>query len=61
MSNIKDLHIVVIGAGMGGLAAALALAKKGFTHVDVFEAASNLGFVGAGSELHGSQPVTCIC
>jgi len=37
--------------GMGGLAAALALAKKGFTSIDVYETASNLGFVGAGIQL----------
>jgi salicylate hydroxylase len=36
---------------MGGLAAALALAKKGFTSIDVYESASNLGFVGAGIQL----------
>jgi salicylate hydroxylase len=36
---------------MGGLACALALAKRGFTHIDVFETASNLGFVGAGIQL----------
>ena len=36
---------------MGGLACALALAKQGFTHVEVYEAASNLGFVGAGIQL----------
>lgn len=33
---------------MGGLGTALAFAKKGFKHIDVFETASNLGFVGAG-------------
>jgi salicylate hydroxylase len=38
-------------AGMGGLATALALAKQGFTQIDVYEAASNLGFVGAGIQL----------
>jgi len=37
--------------GMGGLATALALAKQGFTHIDVFEGASSLGFVGAGIQL----------
>lgn len=63
----KNVKIVVIGAGMfppspsmlilmgipgmGGLATALALAKKGFTSIDVYEAASNLGFVGAGIQL----------
>lgn len=36
---------------MGGLATALALAKKGFTSIDVYETASNLGFVGAGIQL----------
>lgn len=36
---------------MGGLATALALAKEGFTHIDVYEAASDLGFVGAGIQL----------
>lgn len=36
---------------MGGLAVALALAKKGFKHIDVFEMASDLGFVGAGIQL----------
>lgn len=47
----KDTKIAIIGAGMGGLACALALAKKGFTSIDVFETASNLGFVGAGIQL----------
>lgn len=36
---------------MGGLATALALAKEGFTHIEVYEAASDLGFVGAGIQL----------
>jgi len=36
---------------MGGLACALALAKEGFTHIEVYETASNLGFVGAGIQL----------
>lgn len=36
---------------MGGLASALALAKKGFNHIEVYETASNLGFVGAGIQL----------
>lgn len=36
---------------MGGLATALALAKQGFRHIEVFEYASNLGFVGAGIQL----------
>ncbi|KAI2469393.1 FAD/NAD(P)-binding domain-containing protein [Annulohypoxylon bovei var. microspora] len=51
MSDYRDLRISVIGAGMGGLACALAFAKKGFKYIDVYETASNLGFVGAGIQL----------
>ena len=36
---------------MGGLATALSLAKQGFQHIEVYESASNLGFVGAGIQL----------
>lgn len=36
---------------MGGLTCALALAKSGFTDIEVYEFASNLGFVGAGIQL----------
>ncbi|CAM1505902.1 Fc.00g115390.m01.CDS01 [Cosmosporella sp. VM-42] len=50
-SDPKDIRIIVVGAGMGGLACALALAKKGFKDIRVFETASNLGFVGAGIQL----------
>ncbi|KAK0282886.1 hypothetical protein LTR91_022580 [Friedmanniomyces endolithicus] len=49
--EVLDLHICIIGAGMGGLATALALAKQGFRHIEVFESASTLGFVGAGIQL----------
>ncbi|KAI1083504.1 FAD/NAD(P)-binding domain-containing protein [Whalleya microplaca] len=51
MPDYTDLRITVIGAGMGGLAAALAFAKKGFKQIAVYETASNLGFVGAGIQL----------
>lgn len=37
--------------GMGGMASALALAKVGFTNIQVYEYASDLGFVGAGIQL----------
>ncbi|KAJ3733290.1 putative monooxygenase [Lentinula guzmanii] len=50
-SYMGDLHVAVIGAGMGGLASALALAKHGIPCIDVYETASNLGFVGAGIQL----------
>ena len=36
---------------MGGLATALTLAKAGFTNIQVYEYASDLGFVGAGIQL----------
>ncbi|KLU81926.1 salicylate hydroxylase [Magnaporthiopsis poae ATCC 64411] len=51
MATYKDLRIVIIGAGMGGLGCALSLAKKGFKHIDVFETAPDLGFVGAGIQM----------
>jgi salicylate hydroxylase len=36
---------------MGGLGCALAFAKNGFKNIDVYETASNLGFVGAGIQI----------
>lgn len=36
---------------MGGLTCALALAQEGFKNIDVYESASDLGFVGAGIQL----------
>lgn len=42
---------------MGGLASALAFARKGFKHIDVYENAPNLGFVGAGIQM----PPNVIC
>jgi salicylate hydroxylase len=44
---MRDLSVLVIGAGMGGLTAALALQKLGFK-VKVYEQAAALGEVGAG-------------
>ena len=44
----SETHIYV---GMGGLTCALALAKAGFQIIEVYELASNLGFVGAGIQL----------
>lgn len=44
---MKDLHILIIGAGLGGLTAAIALQKAGF-RVSVYEKADELGEVGAG-------------
>ena len=49
--KVKNLKICIIGAGMGGLTCALALAKRGFEDIHVFEYAKDLGFVGAGIQL----------
>ncbi|KAF2477626.1 FAD/NAD(P)-binding domain-containing protein [Lindgomyces ingoldianus] len=51
MNGDTSIKICIVGAGMGGLATALALAKAGHTDIAVFEMASNLGFVGAGIQL----------
>lgn len=51
MADLKDLRIAIIGAGMGGLGSALALARKGFKNIDVYETSSDLGFVGAGIQM----------
>ncbi|MDB5966637.1 MAG: monooxygenase [Polaromonas sp.] len=45
-----QLRIIVIGAGIGGLTAALALQRKGFD-VQVIEQAKSLGQVGAGLQI----------
>ncbi|GAB7359505.1 hypothetical protein MBLNU230_g6150t1 [Neophaeotheca triangularis] len=49
--DVKGLEISIIGSGMGGLTTALALAQQGFTQINIYESASNLGFVGAGIQL----------
>lgn len=46
----NTLRILIAGAGIGGLTAALSLQKRGFD-VQVFEQASALGEVGAGLQL----------
>ena len=43
-------HILVVGAGIGGLTAALALLRRGFD-VDVYEQAAELKEVGAGVQI----------
>jgi len=48
--TLKNQEISIIGAGIGGLAAATALAQKG-AKVRVFEQASGLGEVGAGLQI----------
>ncbi len=43
----RNLHVIVVGAGLGGLTATLAMQRAGF-RVSVFEQAAELGEVGAG-------------
>jgi salicylate hydroxylase len=44
---MKNLHVLIAGAGLGGLTAAACLIKRGFK-VSIYEQASALGEVGAG-------------
>jgi salicylate hydroxylase len=44
---MTQCHVIIIGAGIGGLTAALSLQRHGF-RVSVYEQASKLGEVGAG-------------
>ncbi|BGP21545.1 hypothetical protein JCM10295v2_000420 [Rhodotorula toruloides] len=46
-----ELKIHIIGAGMGGMGSALALARAGYTNIHVWESARILGEVGAGINL----------
>jgi 2-polyprenyl-6-methoxyphenol hydroxylase-like FAD-dependent oxidoreductase len=48
--TMTDLPILVAGGGIGGLAAALALAQQGH-RVKVLEQASEIGEIGAGIQL----------
>ncbi|HEX3764327.1 MAG TPA: FAD-dependent monooxygenase, partial [Kofleriaceae bacterium] len=50
MPDSPSLPILVAGGGIGGLAAALALARQGFA-VKVLEQASQIGEIGAGIQL----------
>jgi len=47
---VQKLHIGICGAGIGGLAAAIAMAKAG-AKVTVLEAAPELGEIGAGIQM----------
>lgn len=51
MSNVpSELPVLIAGGGIGGLAAALALVRRGFK-VQVFEQAPEIGEIGAGIQL----------
>ena len=50
MSNWKSQQVLIVGGGIGGLAAALALARKG-CRVQVIEQAAEFKEIGAGIQL----------
>ncbi|SPS01123.1 3-hydroxybenzoate 6-monooxygenase [Cupriavidus taiwanensis] len=49
-SNQSDRKVLIIGGGIGGLAAALALAKQGIC-IELLEQADQIGEIGAGIQL----------
>ena len=46
----KDVHVGIVGAGIGGVLAAIALSRAG-AKVTVLEAAQQLGEIGAGIQM----------
>ncbi len=48
--TLKDIHVAVVGGGIGGMAAAAVLSQRG-AHVEVFEQAAELTEVGAGLQI----------
>lgn len=50
MAEMKKAKVLIAGGGIGGMAAALSLLKRGF-EVEVYEQAKQLGEVGAGLQL----------
>lgn len=49
-SSSASLPVIVVGGGIGGLAAALALVRQGF-EATVLEQAAEIGEIGAGIQL----------
>ena len=56
----RRLRIIIIGAGIGGLAAARALNLRGH-EVEVYERATTLGEVGAGLQVGPSAVKVLVC
>ncbi len=56
--NSDSLPVLVAGGGIGGLAAALALVRRGFK-VKVFEQAAEIGEIGAGIQLGPNAFAAC--
>ena len=54
--NTPTAPVLVAGGGIGGVAAALALARQGYA-VKVLEQAPQLGEIGAGIQLGGCRPL----
>ena len=50
LASSNPLPVIVAGGGIGGLAAALALVRRGF-RVQVLEQAAEIGEIGAGIQL----------
>lgn len=46
----RQLHVGIVGAGIGGVMAAIAIARAGGT-VTILEAAAQLGEIGAGIQM----------
>ena len=51
--KMPDLHVGICGAGIGGLAAAIAMRRAG-VKVTILEAAAELGEIGAGIQVCAS-------
>ena len=52
MMAVRQLHVGIVGAGMGGLMCAIAIARAG-GNVTVLEASQQLGEIGAGIQMVG--------
>ena len=50
MSEVEEVKIGIVGAGIGGVMAAIAIARAG-ANVTILEAASQLGEIGAGIQM----------